>query len=63
MKTLLGDYNDGPVFNTATQVDFNQLSMLPEHHNQRLEPVLRSAKLVCFVLRRQKLWAVCAQLL
>lgn len=25
MKTLVGDYNDGSVFNTATQVDFNQL--------------------------------------
>lgn len=37
MKTLLGDYNDGSEFDTATQVDVNHLSVLPEH---RSEPVL-----------------------
>lgn len=48
IKTLLGDYNDGSGFNTATQVDFNQLSMLPELHDQRLELGTTAGTLGCW---------------
>lgn len=42
MKPLLGDYTDDSAFNTATQVDFNQLSTLPERRDQGLEQKLRA---------------------